>query len=248
MDAQLLGSQFRREKAQTVWWDTAHDAGTHGTTLLHKFLGRRNAFPFPKSVYAVRDCLAAVVRNRPNALILDFFAGSETTFHATCLLNAEDGGNRRAILVTNNEVSAKMAQQLNRQGLYPGDAEFEQYGIFEQATRPRCEAALTGQRPDGKPVDGAYIDGTPYAEGFKENLEFFRIDYLEPDSVDLGEQFDAILPALWLASGGFGNREAVAAEKNYSIPDGSQYGVLFGESAFRKFKEELRSRPDVTHV
>ena len=35
--------------------------------------------------------------------ILDFFAGSGTTLHATMQLNAEDGGNRQCILVTNNE-------------------------------------------------------------------------------------------------------------------------------------------------
>jgi adenine-specific DNA-methyltransferase len=38
-----------------------------------------------------------------NALILDFFAGSGTTLHAVMQLNAEDGGNRQCILVTNNE-------------------------------------------------------------------------------------------------------------------------------------------------
>lgn len=87
------------KKVKTVWWNPLHDAGTHGTSLLHKILGRRDAFPFPKSVYAVRDTLATVCGNRPDALILDFFAGSGTTYEATCMLNAEDGGRRRSILV-----------------------------------------------------------------------------------------------------------------------------------------------------
>ena len=39
----------------------------------------------------------------PNSTILDFFAGSGTTLHATIQLNAEDGGHRQCILVTNNE-------------------------------------------------------------------------------------------------------------------------------------------------
>lgn len=38
-------------KLKTVWWETLHDAGTHGTTLLADILGRRGAFAFPKSVY-----------------------------------------------------------------------------------------------------------------------------------------------------------------------------------------------------
>lgn len=41
--------------------------------------------------------------DNPNATILDFFAGSGTTLHATMALNAEDGGHRQCILVTNNE-------------------------------------------------------------------------------------------------------------------------------------------------
>jgi adenine-specific DNA-methyltransferase len=45
------------------------------------------------------------VANKPNALVVDFFAGSGTTLHAVNLLNAEDGGNRRCVMVTNNEVS-----------------------------------------------------------------------------------------------------------------------------------------------
>ena len=41
--------------------------------------------------------------NNKNSIILDFFAGSGTTLHATMQLNAEDGGKRKCILVTNNE-------------------------------------------------------------------------------------------------------------------------------------------------
>jgi adenine-specific DNA-methyltransferase len=236
------------KKLETVWWDTSHDAGTHGTTLLSRILGRRNAFPFPKSVYAVRDCLAAVVRHRPDALILDFFAGSGTTLHATCLLNAEDGGRRRCLLVTNNEVAEKDARRLARQGVHRGDLEFERHGIFEQATRPRCEAVVKGERPDGQPIPGAYLDGRPMSQGFEENIEFFRIDYLDADDVDPRQQFEAILPLLWLAAGGVGCREGFSTTKGYSIPGCGRYAVLFREEAFRKLERELKGRPDVTHV
>ena len=50
----------KNKKVKTVWWNPRHDAGTHGTTLLHNLLGRRDAFPFPKSLYAVRDSLPGV--------------------------------------------------------------------------------------------------------------------------------------------------------------------------------------------
>jgi hypothetical protein len=142
----------QRKKYKTVWWSTSHDAGTHGTSMLHKLLGDRTAFPFPKSLYAVRDTLLTVVRDRPNALILDFFAGSGTTLHATALINALDGGQRRCILVSNNEVAAKSSDRLLRAGHLPGDEEYEKHGIFWKATRPRCEAAITGRDARGKPA------------------------------------------------------------------------------------------------
>ena len=85
------------------WWIPAHDATEFGSKLLTNFIGKR--FSFPKSLYAVHDVIRFFVTNNPNALIVDFFAGSGTTMHAVNLLNAEDGGHRRCIMVTNNEVS-----------------------------------------------------------------------------------------------------------------------------------------------
>jgi len=235
-------------KLKTVWWDTAHDAGTHGTQLLSKMLGTPGLFPFPKSVYAVRDCLAAVVRNRPRALIVDFFAGSGTTFHATCLLNADDGGTRRSILVTNNEVAEVEARRLYQQGHYRGDPTFEAAGIFERVTQPRCEAVVTGTRPDGTPIAGKHIGGRPFHRGFAENVEFFRLDYLDADSVDLGLEFAALLPLLWLAAGAVGPCPTAVEADGFLLPEDSTYGVLTRESRFRAFRAALEQRPDVSHV
>ena len=226
-------------RLKTVWWDKAHDAGSHGTNVVNAFLGQRNLFPFPKSIYAVRDCLAAVVRNRPEALILDFFAGSGTTFHATCLLNAEDGGRRRSVLVTNNEVSDQRSADLHQKNLWRGDAAFEKQGIFEAVTKPRCSSVVTGVRPDGKAVVGRYRSGRQYADGFEENVEFFRLDYLDKDSVELGKAFDAVNPCLWLMSGSMGSRRVRPGSKGWAIADGGAYALLFDEARFRAFTVAL---------
>jgi adenine-specific DNA-methyltransferase len=188
--------------------------------------------------------------DKPHALVLDFFGGSGTTAHAVFRLNRQDGGRRRSITVTNNEVSADEAESLRRKEFKPGDPEWEALGIFEYITRPRITAAVTGETTQGRAIEGDYkfTDEFPMADGFEENVEFFRLDYLDPDEIDLGNQFDAILSSLWLAAGGVGDREERASRKVFSIPKGSTYGVLFRESGFRKFKDELRERPDITHV
>lgn len=59
-------------------------------------------FPYPKCLSVSKHLIQNVLKNK-SAIILDFFAGSGTTLHATMQLNAEDGGNRQCILVTNNE-------------------------------------------------------------------------------------------------------------------------------------------------
>lgn len=60
-------------------------------------------FDFPKPSKLIKHLLMNIVRSKKKSTILDFFAGSGTTLHATMQLNSEDGGHRQCILVTNNE-------------------------------------------------------------------------------------------------------------------------------------------------
>lgn len=248
---QVLGrvTSRRAKTAKTVWKRGRHNAGgSGGTQMLNALLGERNIFSFPKSIYAVRDCLEVAIGDRKDALILDFFAGSGTTLHATCLMNAEDGGKRRSILVTNNEVSVEMKQKLAKDGYYRGQPEYERHGIFEAATRPRCEAAITGVRPDGEPVEGAYLDGRSYADGFEENVEFFRLDYLDGDKVELGQAFDSIHPLLWLAAGARGPMPEEIGSDDYFISPECGYAVLLRDDAFRDFEQALAEQSGISHV
>ena len=94
-------SNNSEQKYQTVWTGSEYDAGAYGTSLVKSIVGVD--FPFPKSLYAVKDCIKSVVKNKKDATVLDFFAGSGTTAHAVLELNKEDKGNRKFILCTNNE-------------------------------------------------------------------------------------------------------------------------------------------------
>lgn len=240
----------QRFRERTIWWEKSYDAGSNGTNILKRLLGSSGLFPFPKSVYAVRDVLATVVGSRPDALILDFFAGSGTTLHSTCLLNAIDGGRRRTILVTNNEVDEKTATELAEAGHFRGDPEFESKGIAEQVTTPRVKAAITGQRADGAALTGKYkwAQQRALAAGFDENVEFYDLQYLDPDDVELGEQFQSIHPSLWLAAGGVGEREEAPSLGDFYVAPSSPYAVLFKPSRLRKFATALEKRPDIDHV
>ena len=73
-----------------------------GTNELIDILGAKK-FDYPKPVEFIHRLLMYASKRKKRSIILDFFAGSGTTLHATMLLNAEDGGHRQCILCTNNE-------------------------------------------------------------------------------------------------------------------------------------------------
>lgn len=233
------GTQRRTTLPKTVWKSSSHTAGGQGgTVMLNNLLGERNRFTYPKSVYAVEDTIMAAVGDRPDAIVLDFFAGSGTTTHAVARLNRADGGRRQSILVTNNEVADGEARRLRAAGSRPGDTEWEALGIFERVTKPRLEAAITGCRADGTPIPPSlkYVDGTAMNEGLAENLEFFGLAYLDPEDVEISAAFAGVAPLLWLRAGGRGEMITQDAPY-YAVME--IYGVLFNPDRWRKFVSDL---------
>lgn len=84
-----------------TWWDKSeYSAAEYGTNLLSRLFGQTHSFMFPKSVHAVADSLkVSGLRSTRDGIAMDYFAGSGTTGHAVLLLNREDGGSRRFVLV-----------------------------------------------------------------------------------------------------------------------------------------------------
>jgi adenine-specific DNA-methyltransferase len=103
-------------------------------------------------------------------------------------------------------------------------------------------------RPDGSMVEGDYLNGRPYAQGFQENVEFYRLNYLDVDEVSLGRQFQSILPLLWLTAGGQTHRPEIKSHGAWVIPQKSPFCVLFDPDSFHDFAKALAARPDVTHI
>ena len=90
------------EPPESIWYDSKFSASEYGTKILEDILSKRESFPYPKSPYAVEECIK-VCSNNKNSIILDFFAGSGTTMQSVLNLNALDNGTRKCILCTNNE-------------------------------------------------------------------------------------------------------------------------------------------------
>ncbi|MFF0989560.1 site-specific DNA-methyltransferase [Kocuria nitroreducens] len=207
-----------------VWRISSHDAGNSGSRLIAALTPDRK-FPYPKSLYAVEDCLRFFVKDKPNALILDFFAGSGTTAHAVMRLNKQDDGRRQCISITNNEVGADEQNARRKDGLRPGDPEWEQWGICDYITKPRIEAAISGKTPAGEMIKGDYkfTDEFPIADGLNENVEFFTLTYEAPLRVASNREFEKIAPLLWLRAGSQGRRIENVSQ-GWDVAD--VYGVI----------------------
>ena len=111
------------------WWDK-HGLNEDGTIELYTIFGENKVFIHPKPSILIKHLLT--LSSTENSTVLDFFAGSGTTLHATMQLNAEDGGHRQCILVTNNE-----------------------NGICENVTYERNKRVIQGYTtPKGEKVEG----------------------------------------------------------------------------------------------
>ena len=234
----------------SVWNKESHNAETQGSSLLSKiFLNGR--FPYPKSLYAVCDCLRMFIANNPQALIVDFFAGSGTTLHAVNLLNAEDGGHRRCIMVTNNEVSDAEAKALTKQGLKPGDEEWEKLGIARYVTWPRTVCSIEGHDVKGNPLKGNYlVNDMPMANGFKTNAAFFKLGFLDKASVRIGRQFREMLPALWMKAGCHGACPELSGQRipEYMVLPDNHMAILNDNTCYAAFAKEVESSPEIETI
>jgi hypothetical protein len=98
--------------------------------------------------------------------------------HAVNLLNAEDGGNRTCIMVTNNEVSDAEEKDFNKRGITKGEKEWEEHGIAKYVTWPRTVCSINGVNINNEPLKGEYKGSNiPMADGFKANVKFFKCDW-----------------------------------------------------------------------
>lgn len=243
-------SSEQERQVKTVWHRTRHDAGAYGSDLVSNVIGRSRAFSYPKSLYAEVDSISMVVKNKPNALIVDFFAGSGTTLHAVNLLNAEDGGHRRCIMVTNNEVSDAESKEMTEKGLKPGDEEWEKFGIARYVTWPRTVCSIKGKNIKGEPLKGNYIGSDiPMSDGFKANAAFFKLGFLDKTSVALGRQFKEMLPTLWMKAGAHGKcPEIDNLELNMLVLPENKFAVLVDEKHYMEFVEEIDKHPEIETV
>lgn len=243
-------TEAHSQAIRTVWHRTRHNAGVYGTNLISSILGKSRPFSFPKSVYATMDAIYSVMKTNKTALIIDFFAGSGTTMHAVNLMNELDGGKRRCISVTNNEVSEEEGKKLTKQGYYPGSEEWDKYGIARYITWPRTVCSIKGQDVDGKPLKGNYLSNeAAIADGLMSNAIFFKLGFLDKTAIALGRQLAKLFPVLWLKAGAHGSCPKLEDEKaDMVVLPKNHFAILMNEKHFQEFNDEVSSHLEIQTI
>ncbi len=223
---------------KTVWHRSTHDAGAYGSDFIKKILGEASGFTFPKSIYSTHDALLPIVKENKFALIVDFFAGSATTLNAVNLINATDNGNRRCILVTNNEVSAEEAKNLQEQGLMPGDAEYEKHGICQSVTYPRSKYTILGKRDDGTLLDGDYLTGRTISKDKRRTFKQIGfIDIVQLTSTTRKKELAGLLDGI--------PQSKITKDTAYFVDETYKASVLFDDACADAYLDAL---DDITHI
>ena len=193
--------------------------------------------------------------------------------HAVNLLNSVDGGQRRCIMVTNNEVSESEIKTLSKKGFHPGDDEWEQFGIARYVTWPRTVCSIKGIDVNGRPLIGEYgsyhdtyiadtkgrgalrkisspddssIAGLKLANGLRANVVYFKLGFLDKNSVALGRQFKEMLPTLWMKAGAHGPCPSIGDKipEMLILPE-NRFAVLIDEKSYLNFVEQLEQYPGI---
>ena len=151
----IFSSGVSSTPEQTLLLD---DTGTTARgTLTLKSLGLENTFGYPKPVELMKHFVR--ICSNKNSIIIDFFAGSGTTGQAVLELNKQDGGNRKFILVTNNEKTNTTPN-----------------GIAHDVTTKRLKRVMTGKCYDGTD-DFKWLDKN---EPLGDSLDVYDIATISP--------------------------------------------------------------------
>jgi len=128
----------------TIWKHTEVDHSQGATQKLAKIFDGKKYFDYPKPVTLLQRCIT--LYSEQDSLILDFFSGSATTAHAVMQLNAEDGGNRKYIMVQLPEKTPEDSEA--RKAGYNTIPEIAKERIRRAGKKIKEESPLTTQKLD----------------------------------------------------------------------------------------------------
>ena len=180
----------------SIWKYTEVGHSQDASQKLKSLFGGKAFFEYPKPIELIKRCISLYVEKSKNAIILDFFSGSATTAHAVIQLNAEDGGNRKFIMIQLPE-STDEKSEAYKAG-YKNICEIGKERIRRAGKKIKEENPLTTQdldigfrvlKVDDSNMKDVYYSASEYEQG---KLDMFESNIKE-DRNDLDLLFGCLL-------------------------------------------------------
>ncbi len=153
-------------------------------------------FDYPKPTTLIEALCSMTCKFERDALILDYFSGSATTAHAVMQLNAQDGGNRKFIMVQLPEVTDEKSEAFKAG--YKNICEIGKERIRRAGDKIKAEAGLTAQNLDigfrVLKLDDTNMNDVYYAAGdYTQDLVMQMESNIKPDRTDMDLLYGCLL-------------------------------------------------------
>lgn len=216
----------KKEETRTIKEHTCWDRkpfNSDNAMMDFKELGFGNQdFPFPKSTDLIQHIV--FLSNCPYGIYLDFFAGSGTTLQALMRQNAEDGGHRKCILVTNNENN-----------------------ICEEVTYERNKRVINGYTtPKGEEVEGLHNNNLRYYQ--IDHVERESSLTAKRKLMAASAELLCIKHDIYEESTTFGTLKLKPHIARYFVKDDKKMLIIYMVEAIERIVEEIETMPEDTNI
>lgn len=206
----------------TIWKYTEVGHSQDATKELKDIFNGESRFTYPKSVRLIKRIVQLYSQN--DSTILDFFAGSGTTLHATMQLNVEDGGHRKCILVTNNENN-----------------------ICEEVTYERNKRVINGYTTTkGEEVEGLHNNNLRYYQ--IDHVERESSLTAKRKLMAASAELLCIKHDIYEESTTFGTLKLKPHIARYFTDGKKQMLVIYMVEAIERIVEEIQAMPEDTNI
>ncbi len=204
----------------TVWKYTEVGHSQDAAQKLKKLFDGKAYFDYPKSVDLIKRCLQ--LYSDKDCIVMDFFSGSATTAHAVMQLNAEDGGNRKYIMVQLPELTDEKSEA--RKAGYKTICDIGEERIRRAGQKIKDESPMTTTeldigfrvfRVDSSNMQNVYYAPADYKQ---EQLELLA-DNIKPDRTPTDLLFQVMLD-LGITLSAEINETEIDGKKVFSVADG----------------------------
>jgi len=178
----------------TIWKHQEVGHSQKASQDLKRLFDDKSVFTYPKPVELVQRLLELYTNS--DSIVLDFFSGSATTAHAVMQLNAQDGGNRKFIMVQLPEVTDEKSEAFKAG--YNNICEIGKERIRRAGDKIKAEAGLMAQNLDigfrVLKLDNTNMNDVYYAAGdYTQDLIMQMESNIKPDRTDMDLLYGCLL-------------------------------------------------------